>query len=49
MIEIYEKWVAAHAIIIMTPVYWYQDWLDWMGLIDAGAMLPEPSQTLSRK
>jgi multimeric flavodoxin WrbA len=24
MAEIYEKWVAAHAIIIMTPVYWYQ-------------------------
>ena len=24
MAEIYEKWVAAHGIIIMTPVYWYQ-------------------------
>jgi multimeric flavodoxin WrbA len=24
MAEIYEKWVAAHAVIIMTPVYWYQ-------------------------
>ena len=24
MAEIYEKWVAAHAIIILTPVYWYQ-------------------------
>ena len=24
MAEIYEQWVAAHAIIIMTPVYWYQ-------------------------
>ena len=23
MAEIYEKWVAAHAIIILTPVYWY--------------------------
>lgn len=22
--EIYEKWVAAHGIIIVTPVYWYQ-------------------------
>lgn len=24
MAEIYEKWVAAHGIIILTPVYWYQ-------------------------
>jgi multimeric flavodoxin WrbA len=24
MAEIYEKWTAAHAIIIFTPVYWYQ-------------------------
>ena len=24
MAEIYEKWVAAHGIIIFTPVYWYQ-------------------------
>ena len=24
MNEIYEKWVAAHGIIILTPVYWYQ-------------------------
>lgn len=24
MAEIYEKWVAAHAVIILTPVYWYQ-------------------------
>ena len=24
MAEIYEKWVAAHGVIIMTPVYWYQ-------------------------
>lgn len=24
MEEIYEKWVAAHAVIILTPVYWYQ-------------------------
>ncbi|CAM3641836.1 flavodoxin family protein [Polynucleobacter arcticus] len=24
MAEIYEKWVSAHAIIILTPVYWYQ-------------------------
>ena len=24
MAEIYERWVAAHAVIIATPVYWYQ-------------------------
>ena len=24
MAEIYEKWVSAHGVIIMTPVYWYQ-------------------------
>jgi len=24
MAEIYEQWTAAHAIIIFTPVYWYQ-------------------------
>lgn len=24
MAEIYEQWVAAHAVIILTPVYWYQ-------------------------
>ena len=24
MAEIYEKWTAAHAVVIFTPVYWYQ-------------------------
>jgi multimeric flavodoxin WrbA len=24
MAEIYERWTAAHAVIILTPVYWYQ-------------------------
>ena len=24
MAEIYERWIAAHAVIIVTPVYWYQ-------------------------
>ena len=24
MAEIYEQWVAAHGVIILTPVYWYQ-------------------------
>lgn len=24
MAEIYERWVAAHGVIVLTPVYWYQ-------------------------
>ena len=24
MNEIYERWVAAHAIVIVTPIHWYQ-------------------------
>lgn len=24
MAEIYERWVAAHGIVLLTPVYWYQ-------------------------
>ena len=24
MAEIYERWIAAHAVIIISPVYWYQ-------------------------
>jgi multimeric flavodoxin WrbA len=24
MAEIYERWTAAHAVIVLTPVYWYQ-------------------------
>ena len=24
MAEIYERWVAAHAVVVVTPVYWYQ-------------------------
>lgn len=24
MAEIYERWVAAHGVVIVTPVYWYQ-------------------------
>jgi multimeric flavodoxin WrbA len=28
MAEIYEKWVAAHGVIILSPVYWYQTPID---------------------
>lgn len=24
MAEIYERWIAAHGVVILTPVYWYQ-------------------------
>lgn len=24
MAEIYERWVSAHAVIVLTPTYWYQ-------------------------
>ena len=46
MAEIYERWVAAHAVIVLAPTCWYQspsplklmiDRMEWMGLIDAGA------------
>ena len=49
MAEIYEKWVAAHAVIIMTPVYWYQapgvlkDMIDRLVCADGGN--PDPTTT----
>lgn len=47
--EIYEKWVAAHAVIILTPVYWYQApsvlklMIDRLVCADGGN--PDPSTT----
>jgi multimeric flavodoxin WrbA len=47
--EIYEKWVAAHGIIILTPVYWYQSpsalklMIDRLVCADGGN--PDPSTT----
>jgi multimeric flavodoxin WrbA len=47
--EIYEKWVAAHGIIIFTPVYWYQSpsalklMIDRLVCADGGN--PDPSST----
>jgi multimeric flavodoxin WrbA len=47
--EIYEKWVAAHAIIILTPVYWYQSpsalklMIDRLVCADGGN--PDPTTT----
>lgn len=47
--EIYEKWVAAHGIIIFTPVYWYQSpsalklMIDRLVCADGGN--PDPTAT----
>ncbi len=49
MAEIYEKWTAAHAVIIFTPVYWYQTpgvlklMIDRMVCADGGN--PDPTTT----
>lgn len=49
MNEIYEKWTAAHAVIILTPVYWYQTpgvlkvMIDRLVCADGGN--PDPSST----
>jgi multimeric flavodoxin WrbA len=47
--DIYEKWVAAHAVIIVTPVYWYQSpsalklMIDRLVCADGGN--PDPTTT----
>ena len=49
MAEIYEKWVAAHGVIIFTPVYWYQTpgvlklMIDRLVCADGGN--PDPTKT----
>ncbi|MDO8333319.1 MAG: NAD(P)H-dependent oxidoreductase [Nitrosomonas sp.] len=49
MAEIYERWAAAHAVIIVTPVYWYQSpgplklMMDRMVCADGGN--PDPTST----
>lgn len=53
MAEIYERWVAAHAVIIMTPVYWYQSpsplklMMDRLVCADGGN--PDPTSTHGKK
>jgi multimeric flavodoxin WrbA len=49
MAEIYERWTAAHAVVIVTPVYWYQTpgvlklMIDRLVCADGGN--PDPSST----
>jgi multimeric flavodoxin WrbA len=49
MAEIYEKWVSAHGVIILTPVYWYQSpsalklMIDRLVCADGGN--PDPTTT----
>lgn len=53
MAEIYEKWVAAHGVIILTPVYWYQTpavlklMIDRLVCADGGN--PDPTTTQGKK
>ncbi|MDP2416933.1 MAG: flavodoxin family protein [Hydrogenophaga sp.] len=52
MAEIYERWTAAHAVLIITPVYWYQSpsplklMMDRMVCADGGN--PDPTTTAGK-
>ena len=53
MAKIYEQWTAAHGVIIMTPVYWYQtpgvlkQMIDRLVCADSGN--PDPTSTHGKK
>jgi len=53
MNEIYERWTAAHAIVIVTPTYWYQSpcglklMIDRLVCADGGN--PDPTSTHGKK
>lgn len=53
MNEIYERWVLAHGVIILTPVYWYQApsvlklMIDRLVCADGGN--PDPTSTQGKK
>ena len=53
MAEIYERWTAAHAVISVTPVYWYQSpsplklMIDRLVCADGGN--PDPTTTHGKK
>lgn len=52
MNEIYERWVLAHAVIILTPVYWYQAPSGLKSMIDrlvcADGGNPDPTSTAGK-
>ncbi len=53
MADIYPRWVAAHAVVIVTPVYWYQSpsplklMMDRLVCADGGN--PDPTSTSGKK
>ncbi|KNZ31892.1 MAG: NADPH-dependent FMN reductase [Methylibium sp. NZG] len=53
MAEIYERWTAAHAVVIVSPVYWYQSpsplklMIDRLVCADGGN--PDPTTTGGKK
>jgi multimeric flavodoxin WrbA len=53
MAEIYEQWVAAHAVIVLAPTYWYQSpsplklMIDRMVCADGGN--PDPTTTHGKR
>ncbi|MES2361418.1 MAG: NAD(P)H-dependent oxidoreductase [Pseudomonadota bacterium] len=53
MAEIYERWTAAHGVIILSPVYWYQSpsplklMIDRLVCADGGN--PDPTSTHGKK
>ncbi len=53
MAEIYERWVSAHGVILLTPVYWYQVssplklMMDRLVCADGGN--PDPTTTQGKK
>jgi multimeric flavodoxin WrbA len=53
MAEIYERWTAAHAVLIVTPVYWYQSTSPLKLMIDrlvcADGGNPDPTSTGGKK
>ena len=53
MNEIYERWVAAHAIVIVAPTYWYQSPTPLKAMIDrlvcADGGNPDPTSTHGKK
>jgi multimeric flavodoxin WrbA len=53
MNEIYERWVAAHGVILMTPVHWYQATSPLKLMIDrlvcADGGNPDPTTTQGKK